>query len=76
VPDRTTAIRKAFGNAVRTERLSRKMTQEVLAERADLSLNFIGTVERGEQSPTLDSIVRLAQAMRMTGGELLTRAEL
>lgn len=76
MPDRATKLQKALGEAVRTERLARKLTQEQLAERADMSLNFIGIVERGEQMASLDSIVRIAEAMKLSGGELLTRARL
>jgi transcriptional regulator with XRE-family HTH domain len=76
VPDRASKLQKTFGEAVRSERLARKLTQEKLAEKADLSLNFIGIVERGEQMASLDSIVRLAEALKMSGGELLSRAKL
>lgn len=76
VSDRAAKLQKTFGETVRTERLARKLTQEQLAEKADLSLNFIGIVERGEQMASLDSIVRLAAAMKMSGSELLTRARI
>ncbi len=52
------------------------MTQEKLAEEAELSLNFIGNLERGEKLPSLDTIVKVARAMEMTGAQLLTRAGL
>ena len=39
------------------------MSQEKLAELADLSRNFIGTVERGEDTISLDSLFRIAQAL-------------
>jgi transcriptional regulator with XRE-family HTH domain len=76
VPDRSAKIRKTFGETVRSERVARKLTQEKLAEKADLSLNFVGTVERGEQSPTLESVVQLANGLGVTAGELVTKAKL
>ena len=76
MPDRAAKLQKSFGETVRAERLARKLTQEQLAEKSELSINFIGNVERGEQMASLDSIVRLAEAMKMSGGELLSRAKL
>lgn len=76
MPDSATAIRKAFGDTLGAERRARRLTQEMLAEKADMSLNYIGTMERGEQMPSLEFVVRVAAAMRMTAGELLTKAKL
>lgn len=52
------------------------MTQEQLAEKSELSLNFIGNLERGEKLPSLDTIVKVAGAMGMTGAQLLAKAGL
>lgn len=57
------ANRLAFGERVRDLRLERGLSQERLAEAADLHRNHLGTVERGEQNPTLDSILALATAL-------------
>lgn len=38
-------------------------TQEKLAEKAGLSSNFVGRVERGEETVTLDSLRRTAKAL-------------
>jgi len=76
VPDRASKLQKAFGEAIRAERLARNLTQEILAEKSDLSLNFIGNLERGEQLASLDSIVRIAEALKMSGADLLAKAKL
>ncbi len=57
------ANRLAFGTRIRDLRLERGLSQERLAEAADLHRNHLGTVERGEQNPTLDSIMALATAL-------------
>ncbi len=38
------------------------------------ALNYIGSIERGEKLASLETVVRLARAFKMTGGELLTRS--
>lgn len=47
---------KELGQRIRAERTARKMTQEELAERADLHPTYIGQVERGEKSLTIASL--------------------
>ena len=52
------------------ERRKRKLSQEQLAGLSNLSCNTIGKVERGEASPTIDTLERIAAAFGMTFNEL------
>lgn len=54
--------RKIFADAIRTRRKNAKLTQEELAEKADLSPTFISNVECGKSPPSLDTLVKLANA--------------
>jgi len=56
-------IRKIFGERIRKLRKKAKISQEKLGEKAKLHPTYIGMVERGEKSPTLDTIVKLAKAL-------------
>ncbi len=60
--------RTIFGNHVRTLRLERNLSQEKLAELADLHRNDVGGVERGERNIALVNILRLARALRVKPG--------
>jgi transcriptional regulator with XRE-family HTH domain len=62
---------QAFGEAVRRVRLQRKLSQEGLAELADLHRAYIGTVERGETNISLRNIVKLAHALNVKPHDLL-----
>ena len=55
--------RRLLGQAVRDKRKEAGLTQERLAERADLSTIFISRIERGVESPTLDNLVKIARAL-------------
>jgi transcriptional regulator with XRE-family HTH domain len=46
------------------------LTQEELCETAGLSYKFIGEMERGVVNPSLDSLVRIANALGVKGGDL------
>lgn len=55
-----TVYRVAFGLRLREARESAVMSQEELANRAQMGRRYVGAVERGEVSPTLDRIANLA----------------
>ena len=57
------AIPQSFGKRVRSLRISRGLTQETLARKANLHRTYIGMVERGEKNVTLLSMAKLAVAL-------------
>jgi transcriptional regulator with XRE-family HTH domain len=68
-------LKKAFGQTVRRLRLAAGISQEKLAQRAKVSRNFEGSVERGESSLSLDVAERFARGLGLKLSELLQLAE-
>lgn len=66
-----TPIRKAFGLRVRMRRFEIGLTQEELAEKAELHPTYIGSVERGERNIALENIVALANALKCSSKDLM-----
>lgn len=64
-----------LGTAIREQRIERRMSQEALSLETGVHRNYIGGVERGERSPTVVTIVKLADALAVPVSELLARAE-
>jgi transcriptional regulator with XRE-family HTH domain len=64
------ARRVAFGNRVRALRESRNLSQESLAEIADLHRTYVSSVERGQRNIGLDNILSLADALGIPAAEL------
>ena len=52
-----------LGLSIRAERKKRGLTQAQLAEAADISISFIGHIERGTRVLSLETLVRLALAL-------------
>jgi transcriptional regulator with XRE-family HTH domain len=60
-----------FGNRLRKLRLQRKLSQEKLAELADLHRNYVGGIERGERNVALVNIVKIARALGVRPAKLI-----
>ena len=63
--------RRIVGETIRTYRKCAGLTQEKLAERAELHHNFIGEVERGNMEISLGSLLKIAKALGVSGRDLL-----
>jgi len=69
VPATEPTLRK-FGDNVRARREAQDLSQEQLAERADLDRTYISGVERGVRNLSLNSVVRIAKALKISASEL------
>ena len=68
---RTPQPNEVFGQHLRALRKGKKLTQEELAERADLGVNIIGRLERAIIAPGLVTILKLSVALGVPARELL-----
>jgi transcriptional regulator with XRE-family HTH domain len=57
--------RQIVGQRIRACRRQAHLTQEKLAEKADLTYKYVGEVERGVVNISLDSLARIAKALRV-----------
>jgi transcriptional regulator with XRE-family HTH domain len=63
---------KQFGERVRNLRIEKNLSQEELANTAEIPINQVGRIERGEINTTLVTIKALADALQIKVSELLT----
>lgn len=68
-------LQRAFGLAVRRARERLDVSQDMLAELADLHRTYVGSVERGERNVSLINIAALAKALRTTPAKLMADCE-
>lgn len=71
MPKRKTSARQLFAENLRKARKAQGISQEKLAELAELHRTYIGSVERGERNITIDNMERLAHALGITVQALL-----
>lgn len=63
---------QALGKRIREERLKLNLTQERLAEDVKLSTAYIGQIERGERSLTLENLTAVANRLGVSVDYLLS----
>ncbi len=68
---RTGDITKKVGLNIKLLRVKLGMSQEMLAEKADLSKTSIGSIERATSVPSLETLDRIAKALGVTLPELV-----
>jgi transcriptional regulator with XRE-family HTH domain len=57
-------IYRLVGETVRARRKKARLSQEQLAEKADLTRNYIGDIERAEKKITLETLAKIAKALK------------
>ena len=66
----------SLGKTIRVLRLETGLSQEALADEAEIDRSYMGGIERGEHNVALVNIVKIARALQITTAELFTKAKL
>ena len=66
---------ESFGLVLRQSRLAKNLSQEELAFDAQLERNFISLLERSIQTPSLNTVFKLAKALAIKPSELVALVE-
>lgn len=64
-------MKELFGQRLREQRQNQGLTMEQLAEKANLSTNFIGAIERGLKEPSLSTLISILNALDIPADVLL-----
>ncbi|MET3513932.1 DNA-binding XRE family transcriptional regulator [Pseudacidovorax sp. 1753] len=66
----------ALGNAIRSLRLQRGISQEDLAHRSGLDRSYMSGIERGVQNPGVMNVIHIAAGLGISMEELMATAKL
>jgi len=66
----------SLGSAIRALRQAAGMSQEELAHLAEVDRSYLGRVERGDNNVAIMTLCRIAQALHVSGAQLLHLAQL
>lgn len=62
---------ETIGRNIKKYRVEKKLRQEDLAEKTNLSANYIGMVERGEKIPSLETFISILNALEISADMVL-----
>jgi transcriptional regulator with XRE-family HTH domain len=68
------AVIANIAKALRDTRVRKRMSMSAVAERAGLSQQMVSYVERQMRMPTLDTLLRMSEALAIDPSELLRKA--
>jgi len=60
-----------FAGNVRRLRAKKKLSQKALADKVGISVSYVSMLERGQRSPPLETIEKMAKALGVPPGNLL-----
>jgi transcriptional regulator with XRE-family HTH domain len=70
--NRNKEVNISFGKQLREVRESKNLSQESLANKAEISISQVSRLERGLLNPTLSTIIQLSSALNVPVDELLS----
>ena len=60
-----------LGNRIRDRRQEMKMSQEMVAEKAEISINTVSRIEGGQSAMSIETFIKLLKIFGMDANELL-----
>ena len=69
-------IKKLFGLRMKELRVNSGLNQDQLSERADITSKYLSRIEMGQQFPSIDTLVNLANALNVELKDLFEFAHL
>ncbi|MGD2351960.1 helix-turn-helix domain-containing protein [Bacillus subtilis] len=63
----------SLGQAIKLIRKDSRLTQEELAELANLSRSYVADIERGRYSPSMSTLEKIAEALNITVADILSK---
>ncbi len=71
----STSLAKQLGSLIRHLRLEARMSQEEFAHRCGLHRTYIGSIERGEKTVTVETANKIAQALGIPLSQIFLQLE-
>ena len=64
------SVKELIGKRIKEARQAKGLSQEALSEKIGMSAKYLSSVERGKENPTLDTLIKLADALEVEASEL------
>jgi transcriptional regulator with XRE-family HTH domain len=68
-------LKEAFGNVIRELRESKTLTQQEVADYANMDRTYLSDLERGKFYPTLNIVYKLAEVLKIKPSVLIEKVD-
>ena len=65
------SLTRRFAANIQRLRAKKKLSQKALADKVGISVSYVSMLERGQRSPPLETIEKMAKALQVTPANLL-----
>ena len=65
------SLTRRFAGNIQRLRSKKKLSQKALADKVGISVSYVSMLERGQRSPPLETIEKMAKALGVTPANLL-----
>lgn len=65
------ASQKQFGKNIRIVRTKMDLTQQQVADKAKMHVNYYARIERGEENPSFDTLEKIIKALGIKSKEVM-----
>ncbi len=62
---------EGFGQKIQEARKKQNISQEKLAQKADIERSYMGRIERGESNPPIYTVFKILQALKIAASEII-----
>ncbi len=60
-----------FGEKIQEARKKQNISQEKLAQKADIERSYMGRIERGESNPPIYTVFKILQALKIVASDII-----
>ena len=68
--------KQMLGARIKNIRNKKGLTQEQLSEKMEINPKYLSSIERGNENPTLNTLIKLSESLEVDSGEIFSHLQL
>jgi len=69
-------IKQMIGTRIKEIRTRKRLTQEQLSEKMEINPKYLSSIERGNENPTLNTLIKLSESLEVDLGEIFSHIQI
>ena len=68
--------KQMLGSRIKNIRNKKGLTQEQLSEKMEINPKYLSSIERGNENPTLNTLIKLSESLEVDSGEIFRHIQI